>query len=437
MKHLGKCLAIALVPVLCLMLASCGREASPAAAETQTPEASVAATPEADVTATPESSENADPSAPTGDEGTVGFVFDIMDETFTEGETVIKFPQLVNTNDEDRADRINKIIQQDLQQYLLDTMELAGGEEVIQTLSCKTESFMDTAISIVYTGVASTKAAAYPTNKYHTLTLNLVDGISVSLWDLFAIDGDFIQAFRLGMYSPSVEGLDLEKSGVDVLKLIDEQGTSKMLQNRFKEDATPFSMTEYGVIVSIEVPHAMGDHLEMAIPYETVEILIKTEDSTIWSNYLKMSGDVVGGADISEAGFTMAYYTNARFGFTLPHPVLDGESFESDNGDGITLTSKDEKYTVLIWGSLNLEPATGADLLASVKESVTGISEERSDGQGYRITFEGGDGTPVTFVECGYAGTESSVFFRISYPTEETEKFMDIVKRMEMELTID
>lgn len=77
-------------------------------------------------------------------------------------------------------------------------------------------------------------------------------------------------------------------------------------------------MTEYGVIVSIEVPHAMGDHMEMAIPYETVEILMKTEDSTVWSNYLKMSVDAVAGEDISEAGFTMAYYSNARYGFTLP-----------------------------------------------------------------------------------------------------------------------
>jgi hypothetical protein len=41
----------------------------------------------------------------------------------------------------------------------------------------------------------------------------------------------------------------------------------------------------YGVIVSIEVPHAVSDHLEMAIPYEAVESnMIKS--SPLWKDYL-------------------------------------------------------------------------------------------------------------------------------------------------------
>ena len=40
-----------------------------------------------------------------------------------------------------------------------------------------------------------------------------------------------------------------------------------------------------GVIVSIEVPQALGDHLEMAINYETIEAnMIKS--SPVWKDYL-------------------------------------------------------------------------------------------------------------------------------------------------------
>lgn len=100
----------------------------------------------------------------------------------------------------------------------------------------------------------------------------------------------------------------------------------------------------------------------------------------------------------------------------------------------MALTSKDEKYSVMIWGSMNLEKTTGADLLARAVESVPGTAWVYSEGQGYCIAW---DAAPVSLVESGYAGTESSVFFRISYPTEETEMFMDIVKQMDMELSIE
>ncbi|HEY5562685.1 MAG TPA: hypothetical protein VIK72_13185 [Clostridiaceae bacterium] len=85
---------------------------------------------------------------------------------------------------------------------------------------------------------------------------------TLPLKDIFIIDDHFVEAFKSGIYSNSRDDLD--------------------------NDAN-YKLTKYGVILSIEVPHAIGDHLEMAIPYEAMEAnMIK--NSLVWKDYLFTKG---------------------------------------------------------------------------------------------------------------------------------------------------
>lgn len=144
-----------------------------------------------------------------------------------------------------------------------------------------------------------------------------------------------------------------------------------------------------------------------------------------------------GPEDISARGFEMMQYENARFGYTLSYPDLYDSSFESDSGDGVSFESADGRYGLLIWASNNLETTDGASLLNEVKESVSHIQDERSAGPSYTIIFEGGDETPLLFVQSGYAGEAASVHFRMSFPADEKDDFADILTQMESELSID
>ena len=79
--------------------------------------------------------------------------------------------------------------------------------------------------------------------------------------------------------------MDLEKSNVNIKEVIEREYSNKDLISLFQKAEANYKLTEYGVILSIEVPHALGDHLEMAINYETIEInLIK--NSPTWKDYL-------------------------------------------------------------------------------------------------------------------------------------------------------
>lgn len=58
-------------------------------------------------------------------------------------------------------------------------------------------------------------------------------------------------------------------------------------------------------------------------------------------------------------------YVNARFGTRASYPAgMFGPARESDNGDGVTMTSRDGA-TLMIYGSHNIEGQTPAEYLAA------------------------------------------------------------------------
>jgi hypothetical protein len=140
-------------------------------------------------------------------------------------------------------------------------------------------------ISISYQGYANFEQASYPVNVYYTQNIALGDVDTIALKDIFTINDFFVERFKSGMYSPSRADLDLEKSGANLKEVIESQYSNIDLIKLFQKDEANYKLTEYGVIVSIEVPHALGDHLEMAINYETIEVNI-IKSSPVWKDYL-------------------------------------------------------------------------------------------------------------------------------------------------------
>ncbi len=128
-------------------------------------------------------------------------------------------------------------------------------------------------------------------------------------------------------------------------------------------------------------------------------------------------------------------YCNARFGFALSYPDIFKESCESDNGDGITYKTVDDKYTLKIWGSNNINNSTGKTLLAEAKERVCYISEEKTEGNFFSIQYGGGgDGKEITFYESGLVSGDKILSFLFSYPTNEKDRFAPVIARMTDEL---
>ena len=60
---------------------------------------------------------------------------------------------------------------------------------------------------------------------------------------------------------------------------------SAALIRAFSEPAASYYLTSQGIIISIPVPHALGDHLEMAVNYEYLEPSIK-KNHPFWDGYM-------------------------------------------------------------------------------------------------------------------------------------------------------
>lgn len=213
--------------------------------------------------------------------------YSIIDETYTETGINLKFPQLAKANNPTKADSINKAIQENIR-GILDSLRSGGKDMGALTLDLKYEiaGYGHKVLSISYQGYAHFEQASYPVNVYRTQNIALGDDVhTISLKDIFTINDVFVERFKTGMYSPSRADLDLEKSGVNLKEEIERQYSNKELIKLFQNAEVNYKLTEYGVIVSIEVPHALGDHLEMAINYETIESnMIK--NSPVWKDYL-------------------------------------------------------------------------------------------------------------------------------------------------------
>jgi len=215
------------------------------------------------------------------------FTYSIIDETYTETGVNLKFPQLAKANNPTKADTINKAIQENIRETL---DSLRSGEKDMGNLTLdlnyEIAGYGKKVLSISYQGYAHYEQAVKPLNVYYAQNIALGDDVhTIPLKDIFTINDFFVERFKLGMYSPSRADLDLEKSGVNLKEAIEQQYSNQELINLFQKAEANYKLTEYGVIVSIEVPHALGDHLEMAINYETIEINM-TKSSQVWKDYL-------------------------------------------------------------------------------------------------------------------------------------------------------
>ena len=216
---------------------------------------------------------------------------------WNDGGITVKYPMLVNANNQDQADKINDIIMDDMSDLL------SGLSDITTDASFTFDGVYDYSVpdpvnfddpspnvlSIYYLITYSSDSLAYPVNLYHTVSISLETPAPIALKDLFTIDESFVDSFRSGLYTPYQNDLNLEASGVNIQDLIAEQYSTGDLIRAFSEATASYYLTSQGIIISIPVPHALGDHLEMAVKYEYLEQSIK-KDHPFWDGYMFLAG---------------------------------------------------------------------------------------------------------------------------------------------------
>lgn len=218
------------------------------------------------------------------------YSFDIEAKSWQEDGITIKYPIIVNSNMQEETDKANALIKKDLSEVIENIKNNVDDATLTIDGDYVYERYAPDVLSIKYLGSYGSSSSVYPVHFYHTITISLEKGTVIPLSDLFVIDEAFVDSLVYWMYAPYDDNLNLEESVGSVYNLLSEQYSRDELVQWLSQADAPYYLTSRGLILSFEVTHVLGDHLELAMNYEFLEKSMR-RDHPIWKNYMFLSDE--------------------------------------------------------------------------------------------------------------------------------------------------
>ena len=193
-------------------------------------------------------------------------------DIYQKGHLSIEYPQLMQMVDGNKEPQMNEIVRQEAIKFVT---QFEGDDTALNMDDQVILNTHDT-LSILYTG--NYNGGAYPTRLLFTTNVNIKDGKKIRISDVFPINERFVEQFKQSPYidweNPSSPNKEKQDAVVEYLNSINQQE----LMNAFKQaDEPSIENNPYGIysyfkedflIISIQVPHALGDHAEFKMNLE-------------------------------------------------------------------------------------------------------------------------------------------------------------------------
>jgi len=197
--------------------------------------------------------------------------------TYQDGNITIQYPQLTQMEDHNKQQKINNTIKKEailfVNQYNAPDTTLNMDYQMMVNSS---ES-----LSILYSGDLSVTGGLYPSHLVFTTNMNVGTGEKLRALDQYVIDELFIDKLKNSSYldwensdSPNVEK---KKAVIEYLNSI---STNELIGALIHGDRPTIQENLYGVytyfkddslIISIQVPHALGDHAEFRLKLDELK----------------------------------------------------------------------------------------------------------------------------------------------------------------------
>ncbi|MFD0673277.1 hypothetical protein [Cohnella sp. GCM10027633] len=195
----------------------------------------------------------------------------LVANTYRDGKIEIDYPQLEGMPDKGKQQAINET----LRGRALEGARYYEGAEGEVTLDVDYAAELRPAglLSVIYTGMGNVEGAAHPTNHFYASNIDLNAGKALALHDLVTIDGAFVQKLRQAKPKDS----DPDSAEQAARRYLDEQNDESGWLAMFGDadlghEGEPFSyVTKDALGVSFNVPHVMGDHVELELPIGELE----------------------------------------------------------------------------------------------------------------------------------------------------------------------
>lgn len=260
MKKISTFLTLCLIIALMLVVTGCSAKNNGEPINTQTSTVTASA-PVSETTETPAVTE--------------GEITDIAYETtvFSDTGITINYPQLTNLPNVSAQTIINGLIKDSAlrDQSFLD--EEKG--HITYELNYEVTYLSSRFISIIFDGYSYFEGAAHPGSFLYSATIDLQEQTYLKLSDLVTINDGFVELFKTGEYSSMfVDMTDELKDSMDlVLNQYDNEGWIMYLSDTdifgLENTGGLYSyLTEDALVISVDVPYAMGGHAEISISYD-------------------------------------------------------------------------------------------------------------------------------------------------------------------------
>lgn len=211
--------------------------------------------------------------------------YNVTENTYKIANITLKYPQISNLGDDNKQKKINKLIKDSVIEGYNLTEAIKTGilpdyKEPIENLTLHVTYSIElqnsNILSIKYFGQSNMKNSAHPNNDLYTTNVDINNVRVLKLSDILTVDENLVNAFRKGTYVPWSKDFTLTQSDLnniiggysdkDLKNALEQSDKPSGLANAF---FTHIYLTKDGIVISIAVQHAAGDHAEFKIPYNS------------------------------------------------------------------------------------------------------------------------------------------------------------------------
>ncbi|MEH7236660.1 hypothetical protein [Bacillus sp. JJ1562] len=197
--------------------------------------------------------------------------FEFDTATYENGELTIHYPQLLKMQNKDLEQQINHLIKDDAILFL---NQFQDGDAPLKMDNHVILPESDT-FSIHYTG--NYNGGMYPTHLLFTTNIDWKTGEKIRLFDLFVLDEHFIETLKNAKYidweNPPEPNKEKHAAIIEYLNTFNNQDLIEAIKkaDHPNPEENPYGIFSYflnnSVVISIQVPHALGDHAEFEVNF--------------------------------------------------------------------------------------------------------------------------------------------------------------------------
>lgn len=192
--------------------------------------------------------------------------YQIKTTLYHSGNLTIQYPQLTEMTDTSREKEMNELLKTEAIKFVTQYVDSDSSLNMEYQVTMNTQ---DT-LSVLYTG--DYNGGMYPTHLLFTTNIDLQSGEKRRLSNVASINEEFINEFKQSPYidrdQPTSPNKELEAAVLEYLNRFNQQELIAALEQADQPsmEDNPYGIYSYfekdHLIVSIQVPHALGDHAE-------------------------------------------------------------------------------------------------------------------------------------------------------------------------------